>query len=403
MAQRDLDRRFCFADHGERAQQISLIDFSTDRTLMRITKLEAIPVRVPLKAGMVTKTAHGDHHTSDYVIVRLYTDDGLVGLGEATVSALWSGETSKSCVAALTDLIGPALLGADPTQLTMLRKLMDFLIKVNPFTKAAVEMALWDIAGKARGVPVYQFLGGKTRDVIPTKMMIGAFDLPHVRALAEQFLSWGVRCLKVKVGLDLAGDLARVTAVRDVAGPDIPITIDANCGWNATTARIALDQLRPLQILVAEQPIAPGDAEAMASLRSAGIPIMVDESVFTLADAWNVLRAHAADVVSIYPGKNGGIAAAVEIAHVALAAGVPCHVGSNLELGIGSAAMLHLACAVSNVDSESYPADILGPHYHETDLLSQPLKLDPGGAKVPDSPGLGVCLDEDKLNHYRVN
>ena len=128
---------------------------------MRITKLEAIPVRVPLKAGMVTKTAHGDHHTSDYVIVKLHTDDGLVGLGEATVSALWSGETSKSCVAALDDLIGPALMGADPTQISALRKLMDFLIKLNPFTKAAVEMALWDIAGKARGVPVYQLLGGK--------------------------------------------------------------------------------------------------------------------------------------------------------------------------------------------------------------------------------------------------
>ena len=249
---------------------------------MRITKLEAIPVRVPLKADMVTKTAHGDHHTSDYVIVKLHTDEGLVGLGEATVSALWSGETSKSCVAMLGDLIGPALIGADPTQLSALRKLMDFLLKLNPFTKAAVEMALWDIAGKARGVPVYQLLGGKFWDIIPTKMMIGAFDLPRVRSLAEQFLGWGVGCLKVKVGLDLAGDLARVKAVRDVAGPDIPITIDANCGWNVTTARIALERLRQFNILVAEQPIAPGDTDAMASLRSAGIPIMVDESVFTL-------------------------------------------------------------------------------------------------------------------------
>jgi len=370
---------------------------------MRITKLEAIPVRVPLKAGMITKTAHGDHHTSDYVVVRLHTDDGLIGLGEATVSALWSGETSKSCVAALSDLIGPALMGADPTQVSALRKLMDFLIKLNPFTKAAVEMALWDIAGKARGVPVYQLLGGKYRDIIPTKMMIGAFDLPQVRALAEQFLNCGIRCLKVKVGLGLADDLARVNAVRDVAGPDIPITIDANCGWNVTTARIALDRLRPLNILVAEQPIAPGDTEAMASLRSTGIPIMVDESVFTLADAWNVLRAHAADVVSIYPGKNGGIAAAIEIAHVAQAAGVPCHVGSNLELGIGSAAMLHLACAVPNVDSETYPADVLGPHYHETDLLSQPLELDPCGAKIPNGPGLGVSIDEDMLRRFRVD
>ncbi len=371
---------------------------------MRITQVEAIPVRVPLKPGMVTKTAHGDHHTSDYVIVRVHTDNGLVGLGEATVSALWSGETSKSCVAALDDLIGPALVGADPTQITALRKRMDFLIKLNPFTKAAVEMALWDIAGKALGVPVYQLLGGKVRDVIPTKMMIGAFELPRVRSLATQFLSWGVRCLKVKVGLDLAGDIARVEAVRDVAGAEIPITIDANCGWNVTTARIALDRLRRFDLLIAEQPIAPGDNDAMASLRvPGGIPIMADESVFTLADAWNVLRTHAADVISIYPGKNGGIAASIEIAQVAAAAGIPCHIGSNLELGVGSAAMLHLACAIRNIDSEIYPADILGPHYHESDLLAEPLDLSLAGARVPEGPGLGVALDEEKLRHFRAD
>jgi L-alanine-DL-glutamate epimerase-like enolase superfamily enzyme len=371
---------------------------------MQITKVEAIPVRVPLKAGMVTKTAHGDHHTSDYVIVRVFTDDGLVGLGEATVSALWSGETSAGCTAVLHDLIGPALIGADPTQITAARRLMDRLLKLNPFTKSAVEMALWDICGKALDVPVYKLLGGKLRDVIPTKVMIGAFDLARTRRLAEQFLAWGVRCLKVKVGLDLSGDIARVQAVRELAGPEIALTIDANCGWNVTTARIALQLLRRFDLLVAEQPIAPGDPEAMASLRSAGgIPIMADESVFTLADAWSVLRARAADVISIYNGKNGGIAASIEIAHVAQAAGIPCHLGSNLELGIGSAAMLHLACAVANIDSETYPADILGPHYHEADLLAEPLALEPTGARVPDGPGLGVVLDEAQLTRARVD
>jgi muconate cycloisomerase len=373
-------------------------------TPMKITRLEAIPVRVPLKPAMTTKTAHGDHHTSDYVIVRVHTDAGISGLGEATVSALWSGETSKSCVAAINDLIGPALIGEDPTRITALRRRIDFLIKLNPFTKAAIEMALWDISGKALGVPVYQLLGGKLRDVIPTKMMIGAFDLPRVRSLAEQFLNWGVRCLKVKVGIDLAGDIARVAAVREVAGPDILMTVDANCGWNVTTARIALARLRPFNLLVAEQPIPTGDTDAMAALRALGtIPIMADESVFTLSDAWNVLRAHAADVISVYPGKNGGIAGAIEIAVAAQAAGVTCHVGSNLELGIGSAAMLHLACAAPNIDSAAYPADILGPHYHESDLLTEPLALLPDGARVPDGPGLGVTLDEDQLGRFRVD
>jgi L-alanine-DL-glutamate epimerase-like enolase superfamily enzyme len=371
---------------------------------MKITKVEAIPVRVPLKAGMVTKTAHGDHHTSDYVIVRVYTDDGIVGVGEATVSALWSGETSKSTVAAIEDLLGPALIGTDPTRIMAIRKTMDFLIKLNPFTKSAIEMALWDISGKALGVPVYRLLGGKLRDVIPTKMMIGAFDLPRVRLLAEQFLEWGIRCLKVKVGLDLAGDIARVAAVREVAGPDITMTVDSNCGWNVATARVALEQLRAYHLLLAEQPIAPGDLEAMAYLRTISpVPIMADESVFTLSDAWNVTRTHAADIISVYPGKNGGISASMEVVHVAQSAGIVCHVGSNLELGVGSAAMLHLACAMPNIDSATYPADILGPHYHEHDLLTEPLELDPKGARVPEGPGLGVTLDEEQLGRFRVD
>ena len=136
---------------------------------MKITHIEAIPVRVPLKAGMVTRTAHGDHHTSDYVIVRVHTDAGLVGLGEATVSALWSGETSKSCVAAISDLIGPALVGTDPTRINAIRERMDFLIKLNPFTKAAVEMALWDIAGKASGFPSTSFWAARSATSSPPR------------------------------------------------------------------------------------------------------------------------------------------------------------------------------------------------------------------------------------------
>ena len=117
LAQRDPGRRARVADHGQRDHEILFIIILCDVGSMQITRLEAIPVRVPLKAGMVTKTAHGDHHTSDYVIVKLHTDQGLIGLGEATVSALWSGETAQGCVAAIRDLIAPALVGRDPFQI----------------------------------------------------------------------------------------------------------------------------------------------------------------------------------------------------------------------------------------------------------------------------------------------
>ena len=134
---------------------------------MKITRVEAIPIRIPLKTGLTTKTAHGEHIDSPYAIVRVHTDQGLIGLGEATLAPRWSGETSESCTAAIETLLSPALEGSDPLDVTARWRQIDGAIRANPFTKAAVEMALWDLAGKAAGVPVYRLLGGKVRDKLP--------------------------------------------------------------------------------------------------------------------------------------------------------------------------------------------------------------------------------------------
>ena len=367
---------------------------------MKITRVETIPVEVPLKEGLTTKTAGGEHVVSPYVVVRVHTDAGLVGLGEATLSPRWSGETSPSCVAAIEGLIGPAITGQDPIAITALRRTIDGTIRHNPFAKAAVEMALWDIAGKAAGQPVYQLLGGKVKDELPMKMVVGAFPVDQAVALAQRFLDWGATCLKVKVGLDPTTDIARVHAVREAAGPDIPIGIDANQGWDLATARRCLADMGDL--LFAEQPVPTTDPRDLARLRGdTRIPIMADESVFTLQDARRLTELGACDILSVYPGKHAGIAATREIAHVARAAGVVCSMGSNLELGIATAAMLHLAAAEPSLDDARYPGDYLGPLYHQADLLKEPLQLGPSVARVPDGPGLGVELDEDQLERYR--
>lgn len=371
---------------------------------MKITRIEAIPVCVPLKSGLTARTAHGEHITSPYVIVRMHTDQGLTGLGEATVSPLWSGETQQSAVAMIQSFIEPALLGLDPLNRTAICRKMDSVIRLNPFTKAAVEMALWDIAGKAVGLPVCQLLGGRVRDQIRIKLVVWARDVPGSVKMAEQHLALGVSCVKVKTGLDPASDIARVRAVRDICGPEIPITIDANCGWTLQQARYCLDQLRDVNLLLAEQPIPAGDHQAMAELRKDSVvPIMADESVFTLQDAWLLSTHRAADIFSIYPGKHGGIGATGDIVSIARAAGLRCTIGSNLELGIGTAAMLHVAAAFPEVDTDQFPADTIGPFYHEADLITEPLSLGPPAARVPDGPGLGVELDEDQLSRWRVN
>lgn len=370
---------------------------------MKITAIEPIPIRVPLKKGMTAKTAHGEHAESPYVLVKVHTDTDHVGLGEATISGLWSGETQGSAVAAIREYLAPQLVGRDARDITAARQAMDFIIKLNPFTKAAVEMALWDIAGKAVGLPVYQLLGGKVRDRVRIKLVVWARDVPGSRLMAEQHLKLGVTCVKVKVGLDPATDVARVRAVREVAGPNVPVTIDANCGWTIQQARLCLRELADVKLLFAEQPIPAGDPVALAELRrDSGVPIMADESVFTLQDAWHLTHHRAADILSVYPGKHGGIAATAEIVAVAKAAGIRCTIGSNLELGVGTAAMLHVAAAFPEVDTDSFPADTIGPFYHEGEIITKPLNLGPPYAEVPTGPGLGVDLDEDAVARFRV-
>lgn len=371
---------------------------------MKITRIEPIPVCVPLKKGLTAKTAHGEHATSAYVLVRVHTDEGIIGLGEATISGLWSGETQAGTVAAIRDYLAPPLIGKDPRDVTAARHAMDFMIKLNPFTKAAVEMALWDIAGKAAGLPVYQLLGGKVRDRVRIKLVVWARDVADAQAMAERHLQLGVSCLKVKVGLDPESDEARVRAVRKAAGPDVPVTIDANCGWTIQQAKQCLRRLGDVNILFAEQPIPAGDPAALAELRrDVSVPIMADESLFTLQDAWLLTVHRAADVFSVYPGKHGGIAATAEIIAVAKAAGLRCTIGSNLELGIGTAAMLHVAAAFPEVDTEAYPADTIGPFYHDADLIAQPLDLGPPYALIPNGPGLGVDLDEAQVKRWRAD
>ena len=233
-------------------------------------------------------------------------------------------------------------------------------------------------------------------------MVVGATDVDQTVTLARQFLERGAKCLKIKVGIDPKQDLQRVRAIRELAGPDIPISVDANCGWTVGQATRTLRQLREFDILFAEQPVPTTDRAQLAALRrQTDIPIMADESAFTAGDVWHLTAERAVDIISVYPGKNGGIQTTIKCVNVAAAGGIPCAMGSNLELGIGTAAMLHLGVALSSIASEQYPGDFIGPLYHEADFLKTPLTIGPATAMVPEAPGLGVELCEEQLARYR--
>jgi L-alanine-DL-glutamate epimerase-like enolase superfamily enzyme len=277
------------------------------------------------------------------------------------------------------------------------------LLAANPFTKAGVEMALWDILGKAAGVPLYRLWGGPVRDFVPTKFSVSGLELGRAGELAAWAVAQGFRAMKVKVGIDPEGDVARVRAVREAIGPDVRLGVDANGGWSPRVAIQTIRRMYEFGIYFAEQPVPPVDPTWMADVRNhVNVPIMADESVNTVQDAMSLARAGAADVLSLYVGKGGGVGMARKIAAVAEAAGLVCTVGSNLEMGVASAAMIHLAMAAPAIAAEEFPCDILGPFFYEGDILAEPLPIQAGKACPFERPGLGVELDEKKLERYRV-
>lgn len=373
---------------------------------MKITRVETIPVRVPLRPELVIRSGRGGaHDTSPFLLVKVHTDEGLVGLGEASCTPRWSGEDQVSAAHFIDTYFAQALAGRDPTRVEEVSAAVFPLVAGNPFTKSAIEMALWDLAGQAAGKPVYELLGGKVRESVATKWSVSGQVPEKAAEIARWALGRGFRAMKVKVGLGPDADFERVSAVRAVVGPDVKLGVDANGGWgDPATAIAAVERLKPLGIAFVEQPVWAGDPEEMAAVRRAvGLPVVADESLYTLADARQLARAGACDVFSIYIGKAGGIGPAGAIADFALGRGIACTIGSNLELGVGSAAMIHLGLAHRGVTPDAYPCDIIGPFFYEDDVLKEPLSLSGGRAVPTDRPGFGVELDEAKVEKYRVS
>ncbi len=363
---------------------------------MKITRVETIPVEIPLRREFLMRSAHGDTPpVSTPVLVRLHTDAGVVGVGECTGSAQWSGEPQNVALTVIEEHLAPAVIGADPAHTSRITTLMAAAIKGHPFAKSAVDMACWDAAGKATGRSVVGMLGGACRQRVPIKWSVSARPPDEAAAIARRAVQMGFTMMKVKTGLDPATDVQRVRAVVKAVGPDVRVGIDCNGGWTARQALWAARQLDDCDLWFIEQPTHPRDLAGMAEVRrGTATPIMADESVWTPEDAIAVIRQEAADIISVYPGKNGGIGPCRDIVAVARAAGLTCVLGSNLELGVASAAMLAVARALPGL-SDEVGHHIIGPLYHERDVIAAPLTLADGHATGADGPGLGVELLTD--------
>jgi L-alanine-DL-glutamate epimerase-like enolase superfamily enzyme len=370
---------------------------------MTITGIETIPVRVPIRERLAIRGKGGYHSTSPFLLVKVHTDAGLTGLGEVSCTPRWSGEDQFTGAHFIDSIFAPLLIGKDAFDVGANTQLMRHALFGHAFTKAALEMAFWDLLGKASGLPVYRLLGGKRRDFVPIKWSISGVAPEKAAGIAEWAVEQGFRTMKVKVGIDPQQDVQRVSAVRQAVGPDVRLGIDANGAWKPRTAIEMVRRLSEYGIYFVEQPVPPGDVAWMAEVRAAiDLPIVADESLYTAQDGLSLIRAGAADVFSVYVGKAGGIKPSSMLSAIAEAAGLSCTLGSNLEMGIGSAAMLHLAIATSAMVEGEFPCDIIGPFFYEDELLREPLDIRGGEARVPEGPGLGVELDDEKVARYRT-
>jgi muconate cycloisomerase len=368
---------------------------------MPITVVAAEPIEGRVRRELAIVSSLGEHKVGNYMLVRVADEQHHIGLGEASVTSVWSGETQAGAIALVREVLAPLVVGADPFDTEWIGRRLDKAAFANSFAKAALEMALLDLQGQILGVPLYKLLGG--RDVLPPggdkgirlKFVIGAEEPAVAAERAKKMVSQGWKSIKVKVGRqgDPRVDAARLSAVRDAIGPNVFLSVDANGGYSVDQAVYAAAKFEKLDVALFEQPTRRGDHTAMAEVRRCcGIPIMADESVFTAQDALDVIRAGAADVLSLYPGKHGGVRNTQAIARLAEAAGIPCTIGSNLEREVATAAMAHVTVSTPNLQCERFPGDLIGPLYYEQPLSREPLRYAADRLFVPESSGLGVVV-----------
>jgi muconate cycloisomerase len=359
------------------------------------TTIVDLPSRRPFAFAGTTM-----HHQS-VVITRMRTKGGVEGVGESVVpGGPWrSGESVETMKAMIDGYIAPAILGQSAARPRTVMAQVGERVARARFAKAGVEMALWDILGRAANRSLSDLLGGARRDRLP---IIWALDAAPAEELVRQIderLEAGYRGLKFKMGGRSAEeDVERMQAILKHVPTGLTVIVDGNGTWNELTAARWLPVLADAGVTLVEQPVPGWDLDGMARLSTRlPIPIMADESVYTSHDAYEVARRGAARAYSIKIPKVGGIGPAQEVAVIAHAAGVACYGGSTMESSITAAASAQLYATWQDM---SAGCELFGPQLLEDDLVEDAVQYRDGEVIVPSGPGIGVTLDEGKLRQY---
>jgi muconate cycloisomerase len=364
---------------------------------LRIARVDVIPVRVPRRDVFHLQRGPSDA-VSPFTVVRVVTDEGVVGYGESVTR-------TRQLHTVLTDHLCDVVVGHSAFDVAGLHRRIDAVETLvterrehwSPI-RAAIDMALYDIQGRYLGVPVHSLLGGKQRDRVETLKNIGIGTGADAADRARSLVASGFRVLKMRVGGEHRADLERLAAVRDVVDDGVTLRVDANEAWTAQVAVSRIADLDTFGLESVEQPCKHFDLRGLAAVtRRSPVPVVVDESLWSLGDAVNIFGAEAADVAHLYIGKCGGIYQVMRIAAVVEGFAKSLTLGERVPLGISEAAHLHVAAALPD---SGYP-HALSYDLNEHDLLVEPLRREGPYVVVPDGPGLGVEVDEEKLEFYR--
>jgi L-alanine-DL-glutamate epimerase-like enolase superfamily enzyme len=320
-----------------------------------------------------------------------------VGYGEGSPFTPVTAETQQSAIV-MAKALAETIRGRDPFAVAQIVSDMDAFAPDNPSSKAALEMAVWDVCGKLAGEPVCCMLG-RFRDTFETDKTV-FLEPPDIMAqAAKEVVRDGFKVIKVKVGQAPEMDTARLRAIREAVGPNIRIRIDANEGWTPAEAVKCLRQIDQYQVEFAEQPIAHWDWAGMKFVRdNVPMPVMADEAVHVEHDAIEGVRRDAIDMINIKLMKSGGILHGARIATVAEAANLKCMVGCMEETKVGLSAAAHLVCAQKSIRY----ADLDAALFLAEDPVSGGMEVKDGMVVMPKAPGLGLDLDPAYLGKLRA-
>jgi L-Ala-D/L-Glu epimerase len=363
---------------------------------MRVEGIEVTAVDVPYRQGVRPVVTSGLVLTgANHLIVRVRTDEGYWGIGEAVPRPSVYGENRDGIAAAIRDYLGPALIGSDPFALTAAWRSWSRVVGHNT-AKAALDIALHDLAGRATGMPLYRFLGGGDPPDIQLSRALGIGEPDVVAEEAAAAVDAGYVGIKLKVGKDLQTDVRVVDAVRARIGMGVFLYVDANGGYSRLDATRAATRFAAADVALFEEPLAPGDvAGRLALSRTGSVAILADESVNDFPRFINESLSGSIGAASLRALRAGYVGAR-DLVGVARAIPISLLVGSHRELGVGIAANLHLAAAYGvTLPAELSPADAL-----EHTLLCEPIDVEHGRVRVPAGPGLGIELDDDAVRHY---